>query len=86
MPLTAPCGLDIYPTSPSASSDPTPVTSLTGTIATDTYSVEYAMTSQQTQALVPGIYTYRVTVGDPVLADVIVLLRGYLTVIGGVSG
>lgn len=85
MPLAAPCSMDVYAVMPTADQGPL-VTSLPGIIADDTFSVEFAMTSAQTDALVPGTYSYRVTVGDPLLNDTVVLLRGYLSVIGGVIG
>lgn len=85
MPLSDPCALDIYSVLPTA--DPGPlVLSVAGIVAQDTFSVQYAMTSDQTSDLTPGTYSYRATVGDPLLSDRIVLLRGYMTVIGGVSG
>lgn len=85
MPLADPCALSIYTVLPTAETGPL-VTSVTGTVADDTFSVEFALSSEQTGELLPGTYTYRVAVGDPLLSDQIVLLRGYLTVIGGVSG
>lgn len=85
MPLAAPCAMDVYTVMPTADQGPLAF-ELTGAVAEDTFSVAFAMTSEQTGALIPGTYSYRVTVGDALLDDAVVLLRGYLTVIGGVSG
>jgi hypothetical protein len=85
MPLASPCAMNVYTVMPTA--DPGPLAfTVDGTVADDTFSVAFAMTSEETAALIAGTYSYRVTVGDALLEDTVVLLRGYLTVIGGVSG
>lgn len=82
-PLTSPSVMTIYRVDPSAKPGAVVLT-VTGTAANNT--VDFRITESQTTALAAGRYEHKITVTDPVLGGVLVLVRGYLTVYDTVQG
>lgn len=85
IPLASPCTLTLYAVQANATPGAV-VLSVTGAVASGGGEATFTLTSSQTQALTAHRYEYRITATDPGLSDVVVLLRGYMTVYDTVQG
>lgn len=82
-PLAAPTVLTVYRVEPSAKPG-AQVLVVSGTVSSN--QAEFRITESQTGALAAGRYEHKITITDPVLSGVLVLVRGYLTVFDSVQG
>lgn len=85
IPLGSPCTLTLYTVTPSAAPGAV-VLSATGVVSSGGGEAVFTLSSSQTQALSARRYEYKITATDTGLADVVVLLRGYITVYDSVQG
>lgn len=82
-PINAPSVLTVYRVESSAKPG-TQVLTVTGTVSNNR--VDFRLTESQTGALAAGRYEHKITITDPVLGGVLVLVRGYFTVFDSVQG
>jgi hypothetical protein len=82
LPLATPCRHVVYPISPDDVPG-APVLDYAGTLDGDQRAVTFLITPEQTQALDPALsYRHKITMTDPDIGAVIVLLRGWFSVRG----